>query len=257
VAADGKNDFTMKVDSSYCYYVETWGSYGVGLPAMQLVNASQITCAKSLSDISPCPPTLVLNAVDCASLNAKADCQFSSFTNQLTWSATVSGVCDPEIVSYKLYYAKDPSSSYTVLYSGPNLAYAHVLQNSFRGCYYVTAISALGKESGPSAKLCVDNCASFDLPNLFSPNGDGLNDSFKPMRCPRFVSNVSAKIVDRNGQLIYQYEGPVDGFGWNGTDANGNQMAASTYFYTVDVILDVLDTANQTKSLKGWIELVR
>jgi gliding motility-associated-like protein len=256
-AADGTFSISMKTDSSYCYYVETLGSYGPGLPAMELINKSQIICGIPQTDIFPCPPSLQLYSVDCASLNAKADCSFSSFTNQLTWTPTVSGVCDPDIVSYKIYYAKDPSSAFTLLNTVPYLNYSHVLQNSYRGCYYVTAVSALGKESGPSTKICVENCASFDLPNLFSPNGDGLNDSFKPMRCPRFVSNVNAKIVDRNGQLIYQYSGPLAGFGWNGTDANGVQMSASSYFYTCDVVFDLFDKSAQNKSLKGWVELVR
>ena len=256
-AADGTFSLAMKTDSSYCYYVETLGSYGPGLPAMELINKSQIVCGIPQTDIFPCPPTLQLNTVDCASLDAKSDCSFSSFTNQLTWTPTVTGVCDPDIVSYKIYYAKDPSSAYTLLATTSSLSFSHILQNSYRGCYYVTAVSALGKESGPSAKICVENCASFDLPNLFSPNGDGLNDSFKPMRCPRFVTNVNAKIVDRNGQLIYQYSGPLAGFGWNGTDANGNQMAASSYFYTCDVVFDLFDKSVQNKSLKGWVELVR
>jgi len=256
-AADGTFSISMKTDSSYCYYVETLGSYGPGLPAMELINKSQIICGIPQTDIFPCPPSLQLYSVDCASLNAKADCSFSSFTNQLTWTPTVSGVCDPDIVSYKIYYAKDPSSAYTLLASSSTLNFSHILQNSYRGCYYVTAVSALGKESTPSNKICVENCASFDLPNLFSPNGDGLNDSFKPMRCPRFVSFVSAKIVDRNGQLIYQYAGPLDGFGWNGTDSNGVQMAASSYFYTCDVVFDLFDKSAQNKSLKGWVELVR
>jgi gliding motility-associated-like protein len=256
-AADGTFSVAMKTDSSYCYYVETLGSYGPGLPAMELINKSQIICGVPQTDIFPCPPSLQVYSVDCASLNAKADCSFSSFTNQLSWTPTVSGVCDPDIVSYKIYYAKDPASPFTLLNTVPYTNYSHVLQNSYRGCYYVTAVSALGKESGPSTKICVENCASFDLPNLFSPNGDGLNDSFKPMRCPRFVSLVTCKIVDRNGQLIYQYSGPLDGFGWNGTDANGVQMSASSYFYTCDVVFDLFDKSAQNKSLKGWVELVR
>ena len=256
-AADGTFSVAMKTDSSYCYYVETLGSYGPGLPAMELINKSQIICGVPQTDIFPCPPSLQVYSVDCASLNAKADCSFSSFTNQLSWTPTVSGVCDPDIVSYKIYYAKDPASPFTLLNTVPYTNYSHVLQNSYRGCYYVTAVSALGKESGPSTKICVENCASFDLPNLFSPNGDGLNDSFKPMRCPRFVSLVTCKIVDRNGQLIYQYTGPLDGFGWNGTDANGVQMSASSYFYTCDVVFDLFDKSAQNKSLKGWVELVR
>lgn len=256
-AADGTFTTSMKTDSSYCYYVETLGSYGPGLPAMELINKSQIICGTPQTDIFPCPPSLQLYTVDCAALDAKADCSFTSFTNQLTWNPTVTGVCDPDIVSYKIYYAKDPASPYTLLNTVPFTNYSHVLQNSYRGCYYITAVSALGKESGPSNKICVENCASFDLPNLFSPNGDGLNDSFKPMRCPRFVSNVAVKIVDRNGQLVYQYAGPVAGFGWNGTDANGIQLSASSYFYTCDVVFDLFDKAAQPKSLKGWVELVR
>jgi gliding motility-associated-like protein len=255
--ADGTFTISMKTDSSYCYYVETLGSYGPGLPTMELINKSQIICGVPQTDIFPCPPSLQLYTVDCASLNAKADCSFSSFTNQLTWNSTVSGVCDPDLVNYKIYYAKDPSSPYTLLGTSSTLNFSHILQNSYRGCYYVTAVSALGKESGPSNKICVENCASFDLPNLFSPNGDGLNDSFKPMRCPRFVSNVTAKIVDRNGQLIYQYSGPLAGFGWNGADTNGIQMSASSYFYTCDVVFDLFDKSAQNKSLKGWVELVR
>ena len=256
-AADGTFSVAMKTDSSYCYYVETLGSYGPGLPAMELINKSQIICGIPQTDIFPCPPALQLYTVDCASLDAKADCSFSSFTNQLTWTPTVSGICDPDIVSYKIYYAKDPSSAYTLLATSSTLNFSHILQNSYRGCYYVTAVSALGKESAASNKICVENCASFDLPNLFSPNGDGLNDSFKPMRCPRFVSSVTCKIVDRNGQLIYQYAGPLAGFGWNGTDANGVQMSASSYFYTCDVVFDLFDKSAQNKSLKGWVELVR
>jgi gliding motility-associated-like protein len=256
-AADGTFSVAMKTDSSYCYYVETLGSYGPGLPAMELINKSQIVCGIPQTDIFPCPPSLQVNAVNCESLDTKADCSFSSFTNQLSWTANQTGLCDPDLVGYKIYYAKDAASPYSLLNTVPSLNYSHVLQNSYRGCYYVTALSALGKESAPSNKICVENCASFDLPNLFSPNGDGLNDSFKPMRCPRFVSNVSAKIVDRNGQLIYQYEGPLAGFGWNGTDANGNQMAASSYFYTCDVVFDLFDKTVQNKSLKGWVELVR
>ena len=115
----------------------------------------------------------------------------------------------------------------------------------------------MGKESAKSETVCQDNCPSFNLPNLFSPNGDGKNDVFQAMRCPRFVAQVTAKIVDRNGQLVYQYTGDINGFGWNGRDLNGNVMAASTYFYTCDVIFDVKNEALKTKQLKGWVELVK
>jgi gliding motility-associated-like protein len=96
-----------------------------------------------------------------------------------------------------------------------------------------------------------------ELPNIFSPNGDGKNDFFLAMRCPRFVTQVSCKIVDRNGQLVYDYQGDMAGFGWNGKDMNGNMMAPSTYFYTCEVAFDVVNVALKTKTLKGWVELVK
>jgi gliding motility-associated-like protein len=118
------------------------------------------------------------------------------------------------------------------------------------------AVNQFGLESPKSNVVCADNCPSFDLPNLFSPNGDGKNDVFQAMYCPRFVKKVNAKIVDRYGALVYEYSGDLAGFGWNGKTRSGQMMAAGTYFYTVDVVFDVLDNANATKQLKGWLELV-
>jgi gliding motility-associated-like protein len=121
----------------------------------------------------------------------------------------------------------------------------------------VVAVSQNGLESPKSNVVCVDNCPSFDLPNLFSPNGDGKNDTFQAMYCPRFVKQVKAKIVDRYGALVYEYSGDLAGFGWNGKSKSGQTMATGTYFYTVDVEFDVVDTSKATKQLKGWLELVR
>jgi gliding motility-associated-like protein len=189
-------------------------------------------------------------------LDASLNCQFTSFTNTLIWTPTLTGSCDQSIASYRIYYSKD-GTTFGKIGEVSDLKYLHQKTDSFIGCYYITAISQLGKESAKSEIVCQDNCPSFDLPNLFSPNGDGKNDVFQAMRCPRFVTQITCKIVDRNGQLVYQYSGDINGFGWNGKDLNGNVMAASTYFYTCDVIFDVKNEALKRKQLKGWVELVK
>jgi gliding motility-associated-like protein len=279
---DGKFDYSIKKDTNYCYYVETLGSYGEGFPVMKLVNASSILCYKLLSNsggnngsggsgtgggtdgggvtpvlLNPCAPKLSLSPPDCDALNNSLNCDFSIYTNNLSWTPTVSGDCDPNLVSYKLYYAKSNAGPFTVVAQVAELKKAHAKADGFRGCYYVTAINKEGKESPKSEILCVENCPFFELPNIFSPNGDNKNDVWQPIRCPRFVTTVTCKIVDRYGQLIYDYTGDLKGFGWNGKDKNGNEMSASTYFYTCDVVFDVIDPANQTKSIKSWVELVR
>jgi gliding motility-associated-like protein len=277
-ALDGKFDYTIKKDTNYCYYVETLGSYGEGFPVMKLVNASPILCYKLLSGtdtgtgtgggvdpdgpnppvvLNPCAPKLTVFAPDCEALNGSLNCDFTTYTNQLSWVPTITGDCDPVINSYKIYYAKNNAGPFTMVGQTGELKKSHVKSDGFRGCYYVTAINKAGKESPKSEIRCVENCPFFELPNIFSPNGDNKNDVWQPIRCPRFVSVVTCKIVDRYGQLIYDYTGDLKGFGWNGKDKNGNEMAASTYFYTCEVVFDILDPASQFKSIKGWVELVR
>ena len=253
---DGKFDMVISPDSTYCYYVETVGTYGEGLPRIGLINASQIVCVKPQSDVNPCAPKLSLAALNCESLDASLNCRFTSFTNTLIWTPTLTGSCDQSIASYRIYYSKD-GTTFGKIAEVSDLKYLHQKTDSFIGCYYITAISQLGKESAKSETVCQDNCPSFNLPNLFSPNGDGKNDLFQAMRCPRFVTQVTCKIVDRNGQLVYQYTGDISGFGWDGKDLNGNMMAASTYFYTCDVTFDVKNEALKVKQLKGWVELVK
>ena len=253
---DGKFDMVISPDSTYCYYVETVGIYGEGLPRIGLINASQIVCVKPQSDVNPCAPKLSLAALNCESLDASLNCQFTSFTNSLIWTPTLTGSCDQSIASYRIYYSKD-GTTFGKIGEVSDLKYLHQKTDSFIGCYYITAISQLGKESAKSEIVCQDNCPSFILPNLFSPNADGKNDLFQAMRCPRFVTQVTCKIVDRNGQLVYQYSGDINGFGWDGKDLNGNLMAASTYFYTCNVTFDVKNEALKSKQLKGWVELVK
>jgi gliding motility-associated-like protein len=255
VTTDGKYDVTISTDSTYTYYVETVGEYARPVWAKGLVNASQSLAVKSVIELNPCPPVLKLGSNPCDVPGG--DCSPTSFTNTLTWTPTVTNLCDPQIDFYRVYFSKTTDGKYTLLGEKKELSYLHSQASSFVGCYYVTAINFNGKESAKSNVVCQDNCPAFDLPNLFSPNGDQKNDVFLPMRCPRFVNDVTCTIVDRFGQVVYNYTGPLLGFGWNGKGLNGRDVPPGSYFYTCDVQFEVVEESKKTKSLKGWIELVR
>ncbi len=255
VTTDGKYDVTISTDSTYTYYVETVGEYARPVWAKGLVNASQSLAVKSVIELNPCPPVLKLGSNPCDVPGG--DCSPTSFTNTLTWTPTVTNLCDPQIDFYRVYFSKTADGKYTLLGEKKELSYLHSQASSFVGCYYVTAINFNGKESAKSNVVCQDNCPAFDLPNLFSPNGDQKNDVFLPMRCPRFVNDVTCTIVDRFGQVVYNYTGPLLGFGWNGKGLNGRDVPPGSYFYTCDVQFEVVEESKKTKSLKGWIELVR
>jgi len=81
------------------------------------------------------------------------------------------------------------------------------------------------------------------IPKGFSPNGDGINDSFD-------LSNhgvSSLKIFNRNGTNVYSH-----GTGymkqWDGKDKSGNQLPSGTYYYVIE--------ANH-KTRTGWVEINR
>ena len=69
------------------------------------------------------------------------------------------------------------------------------------------------------------------IPNAFTPNGDGKNDSWKiPFLDPSFEAEVT--VANRYGQLVYHSKGAT--VVWDGT-VNGKQQPAGTYVYIVEM----------------------
>ena len=53
------------------------------------------------------------------------------------------------------------------------------------------------------------------IPNAFSPNGDGLNDTWKPVFDDTLsVNQYDLQIFDRDGMLVFWTNDPTDG--WDG-----------------------------------------
>jgi gliding motility-associated-like protein len=69
-----------------------------------------------------------------------------------------------------------------------------------------------------------------EIPNVFSPNGDGVNDVFKVSTAN--VTDIQAYIYDRWGNIVYYFWG-VNGF-WDGrTWPAGEVCSAGTYYYII------------------------
>ncbi len=82
--------------------------------------------------------------------------------------------------------------------------------------------------------------------NLFSPNGDGINDSLILVAHQNFPNN-SLSVYDRYGNVVYEKNG-YDST-WDGTGENGN-LPKGTYFY-------VLNLGDESEVTKGWIQIIR
>ncbi|MEO1486018.1 MAG: Calx-beta domain-containing protein [Bacteroidota bacterium] len=84
------------------------------------------------------------------------------------------------------------------------------------------------------------------LCNIFSPNGDGINDTLKLVEDSSFPNN-SIEVFDRYGNSVFQmnnYDSTWDGMG------NDGQLPKGTYFY-------VLDLGDDSEPQKGWIQIIR
>ena len=269
---EGKfNGVKLKKDLEYCYYVVTKGAYNVAGLVYPLENRSQIICAKPDDNRLPCAPVLTFEGPDCAKYVAEQSCGTITYTHELSWKPNFSGTCDDQLSGYRLYFNPDgsPDGTFTRIGQYSAIQLRATLRNlaNYKGCYYITAVDRSGNESPKSNVVCLDNCPNYLLPNAFSPNGDGLNDTFMAFdnpfsKCPRFVSQVELFIVNRWGTEVFRYASQSatenDPFiRWDGKDPSGNELPAGTYYYSGTVFFDVVDPTKKQQTLKGTIQLLR
>ncbi len=93
---------------------------------------------------------------------------------------------------------------------------------------------------------------SFEVPNVFTPNNDGVNDSFKlkNLKGVEQISSFDIVIVNRWGNNIVQYNTPL--FEWNGT-SSGQRLQDGVYFYKIEYTNQI----GETSIKNGFVHLVR
>ena len=101
-----------------------------------------------------------------------------------------------------------------------------------------------------SITFTAENAYEWEIPNTFTPNGDGSNDNFRIKNSHNDFVTIS--IYNRWGELIYSFEG--SNVNWDGRLKSGNFASAGTYFY----ILRYAETSDsEVSELNGYIRLVR
>lgn len=260
--ADGTASLTLSTDSSYCYRVETAGTYNdVRIHTGLLYNFSQRACASPTDSLRPCPPVLTLDSLNCATY-LNGPCENPPYSNRLSWTdgtGSPAAPCDPRIAGYNIYYKRyADEGEFEKIDSTTARTFTHANLPTYAGCYYVTARNASGAESRPSNTACKDNCVSLMLPNVITPNGDNKNDVFRPMDCPRFVSSMQVIIYTRWGVKIYESAQGSE-FSWDGRTQGGKDVAAGTYYYEVRVTYSRLNRADERRPqiIKGWVTVMR
>jgi len=229
--------------NTYCYKILGEGQYSDPSIFKPLVNFSQETCALAKDLTPPCTPTLSLDA----------DCPVGSVT--VKWT-NVRNLCSDDVLHYVLFYKTLVTDVYQRVDSFSHTKTSLVVDDPdlIPGCYAIQSVDSSGNASVLSPDFCIDNCPEFELPNIFSPNGDKSNDFYKAIKVRR-IKEINLTIFDRWGNLVYKTNDPY--FQWDGTSQQSkNAVSEGTFFYICEVFEPRL-TGIRTRTLKGYLAVVR
>jgi gliding motility-associated-like protein len=87
----------------------------------------------------------------------------------------------------------------------------------------------------------------YEIPNVFSPNGDGINDTWS-FKSPDAFSGAVVEVYNRFGQIVFRSKGYS--IPWNGM-VNNTPVPAGTYYYVID-----LKSSNEP-DITGWVFIIR
>ncbi len=143
--------------------------------------------------------------------------------------ANPSGLDDSVLPVYEWRFVKEGSTeAYLTRYS-ENTTFEFLEAGSTTVSLYVS----FGADTEPEliSSIRVTISTSFlEMPNAFSPNGDGVNDIYRAKRNHKSIIEFHAYIFNRWGQKLFEWT-DIDG-GWDGTH-NGKPVKAGVYFVLV------------------------
>ena len=235
------SDKNIDNGTEYTYYVRSTGAYQHPDYPKNIVNFSQISSTTPVDNEPPCIPTLSVST------------QCDSLYNTLRWELP-DPQCMSDIAGYKIYYkltSDENLSLLTLIDDASTFNYRHYPGEIIAGCYTVSAFDHVGNESDQSVMVCIDSCNFYEIPNVFTPNGDDINDRLVA-KTSGLVEVVDFKIFNRNGQILFQTSEPK--LNWDGT-YKGKIVSPGVYFYQCDVTERRI-TGPETFHLSGFVHVI-
>lgn len=144
---------------------------------------------------------------------------------------------------------EDPNNK--IYYTDTDLRYT--FKNT--GLFTVKLVASNGECSSTDSASVTVIASSLEVPNVFTPNGDGKNDEFRVAY--KSLIKFEGVVYNRWGRVVYRWTDP--GKGWDGRIA-GRMALPGPYYYIIEAEGSDIDPAtNRARKYKkkGDINLLR
>lgn len=133
--------------------------------------------------------------------------------------------------------------------SATTSSYCYTIPDTSGICVTLFVQDTLGCSDTASLCVTVLGDAVITLPNVFTPNGDHINDTLVATWIN--LTSLDCEIYDRWGVLIYHWNA-LNG-GWDGKTDNGKEATDGVYYY----ICTAVTTQGEVRKLSGFVHLIR
>lgn len=229
---------------NYCFKVLTKGQYSNPRVARYILNFSEKVCSTPFDDSPPCQPSLSVSG-NCA----------SSF-NTLTWTNPNNGCGINDVIKYYIYYTPRQDSTMALIDSILNpldTSFTTDFSSSIAGCYVIVAVDSAGNQSPLANAICTDNCPEYELPNIFTPNGDNTNDMYIPIK-NKYIKSVEFTMYNRWGEIVFETTDPA--LKWDGKSKQLKQPVTDGTYYYICKVNELHYYGIKSRKLKGFVQVL-
>ena len=151
--------------------------------------------------------------------------------------------------AYTYTWVPNATTNYTIT-GGENALFNAIKEGTVNIKYQVKDANNCLTQSADLAITIAPATIIFELPNAFTPNGDGKNDVLKLITNAGVTELRSFKIFSRSGNLVFESRDVSRG--WDGR-YNGNLLPIDIYYWTAVYV----DRNNVTNSKTGTVLLLK
>lgn len=163
-----------------------------------------------------------------------------SYSATYQWRFTLNGESEP----YLTRYEEDTEYTFTKAGTHNIVVYATFINGNDTIAY----TQEYWDEVGPMSVTISES--KLEMPNAFSPNGDGINDIYKAKDGYQSIIEFHAYIFNRWGQKLYEWDDPAGG--WDGK-YNGKDVKQGVYF----VLAKAKGADGRTFNIRRDVNLLR